>query len=345
VTVLAVRATAGWLGPGRLVRDVIVVLDGASIAYAGPAGQAPPHAPDQEIVVDGFVMPGVVDRHVHMGLADALAVVVGGTTAVRDLGWPPGVIHRVAVASQDPAFDGPYVRAVGPIVTCRGGYPTRAGWAPEGTGLEVRGPEQAAEAAERVLREGTAGAVKVALNADAGAVLDDRELAAVCGAAHAKGAIVTAHVQGAGQAARALVAGVDEFAHCPWSERLADDVIHRAAARMRIVSTLDIHSHGRDTPELRIAVDNLRRFVHAGGRVVYGTDLGNGPIPPGIHHGEAVHLAAAGLGPEAILEAMTFRPLDAGERGDLVALAGDPLEDLDALRRPILVLRQGRRLR
>ena len=49
---------------------------------------------------------------------------------------------------------------------------------------------------------------------------------------------------------------------------------------MRIVSTLDIHGWGSDTPEIRTALDNLSRFHAAGGRVVYGTDLGNGPIPP-----------------------------------------------------------------
>jgi imidazolonepropionase-like amidohydrolase len=345
VTVLAVRAPAGWLGPGRVIQKVLLLFDGPSIVYAGPAVARPPQEADEEIVVDGFVMPGVVDRHVHIGLADPPAVVAGGTTAVRDLGWPPRVVHPLAAASEDPAFDGPYVRAVGPILTCPGGYPTRAGWAPQGTGLEVRGPEQAAAQAAQVLREGTAGAVKVALNADAGPVLDDGELAAICDAAHRTDAIVTAHVQGAGQAARALAAGVDEFAHCPWSERLPDDLIREAAARMRIVSTLDIHSYGGDTPELRIAVDNLRRFVRAGGRVAYGTDLGNGPLPAGIHHGEAVHLARAGLPPEAILDAMTFRPLAAGERADLVALAADPFEDLEALRHVVLVFRQGRRVR
>ena len=60
---------------------------------------------------------------------------------------------------------------------------------------------------------------------------------------------------------------------------------------MRIVSTLDIQSYGRDTPEIRTALDNLRRFHAAGGEVSYGTDLGNGPIPAGIHTREVLLLA------------------------------------------------------
>ena len=50
---------------------------------------------------------------------------------------------------------------------------------------------------------------------------------------------------------------------------------------MRIVSTLDSLSFGRPTPELAVALDNLRRFHEAGGSVIYGTDLGNGVDPTG----------------------------------------------------------------
>ena len=93
---LAIRASAGWLGPGRLVEDPVVVIDGGRVVFAGtgadpavvadrdadgrrdPAGRAgaSPES-DEEIRVDGFLMPGVVDRHVHIGLSDPGAVVAG----------------------------------------------------------------------------------------------------------------------------------------------------------------------------------------------------------------------------------------------------------------------------
>jgi imidazolonepropionase-like amidohydrolase len=234
---------------------------------------------------------------------------------------------------------------VGPILTCFGGYPTRAAWAPPGTGLEVRGAEEAAAAVGEVLDRSDVALVKVALNAEAGPTLTDQELVAVCDAAHAREALVTAHVQGEGQVERALGAGIDEFAHCPWSERPTDDLIEAMARRTRIVSTLDIHSFGATTPDLTVAVDNLRRFLLAGGTVVYGTDLGNGSIPPGIHPGEISHLFRAGLSPEGILRALTFRPLEAGEPASLIALGGNPLETVDAYEDVRLVLRSGRRLR
>ena len=332
------NAPLGWLGPGKLVDRVTVTVEGGSISYAGPA--TPTNLPSLD--VDGFVMPGVVDRHVHIGLADPVAVLEGGVTAVRDLGWPPEDIFPLADASEGPGFDGPLIRAVGPILTCRAGYPSRAGWAPFGTALEVDGPDQAAAATRDVLRRSGVPVVKAALNADAGPTLADETLVAICDAAHEGRALVSVHAQGAGQVGRALGAGADELAHCPWSERLTDDVVAAMAGRMRIVSTLDIHSYGADTPGLRTATDNLRRFVEAGGRVAYGTDLGNGPIPPGIHVGEAWHLARAGLSFERVLEAMTFRPLAPGEPADIIALAANPLEDLDALGDVLLVIRAGR---
>ena len=317
----------------------MVAVERGLIEFAGTASVA---EDVPAIDVDGFLMPGVVDRHVHIGLSEPSAVLAGGVVAVRDLGWPPEEILAAADASETPGFDGPLIRAVGPIVTCRGGYPARASWAPRGTALEVAGPELAADAVRGVLDDSGVGVVKIALNSDAGPTLTDEELLAICDTAHGLDAIVTCHAQGGGQVERALGAGVDELAHCPWSETLSDEVVDAMTPRMRIVSTLDIHSFGRDTPDLRRATDNLNRFLRAGGRVVYGTDLGNGAIPPGINVREAWHLRDAGLSPAAVLEAMTFRPLDAGEPADLVALGGSPLDDLDAFGDVRLVMRSGR---
>jgi len=342
---IALRAPIGWLGPGRLVEDVLVVVEGSRVAYAGPRAAYPGEYDVEDVArAEGFLMPGVVDRHVHIGLAEPGAVVRGGVTAVRDLGWNPEDVFRDAEASEGP-FDGPLIRAVGPILTCPGGYPSRAGWAPPGTALEVRGPEEAAAAVKAVLGRSGLAVIKVALNAEAGPTMSDEDLLAVCDATHQAEAIVTAHVQGAGQAERAVGAGVDEFAHCPWTERLPDDLLTAMAARIRIVSTLDIHSHGKETPQLHIALDNLNRFLATGGRVVYGTDLGNGPIPPGIHVAEIWHLRRAGLAPQQLLEALTFRPLAAGEPADVVVLGGNPLEDLGSFGTVKLVLRAGRRMR
>jgi imidazolonepropionase-like amidohydrolase len=315
-----------------------VVVDGSRIAWVGPAWEAPEAG--RELTGDWFLLPGAVDHHVHIGLSDPRAVLHGGVTLCRDLAWPPDDIFPLCDISQSTDFAGPVVVAAGPMITAPGGYPGRAGWCPEGGWVEVRDADQAREAVDRIAAQDPA-AIKVSLNAEAGPTLSDPALVAVCDAAHHRGLSVTAHVQGRGQTDRALGAGVDELAHCPWTERLSDDVVEALARRAAIVSTLDIHSYGRDTPELRTALDNLRRFVSAGGRVRYGTDLGNGPIPPGIHAGEVLHLVEAGMSVDEVLGAMTVRPLEAGAVADVVGLRADPFEDLGALHRVELVVRTG----
>jgi imidazolonepropionase-like amidohydrolase len=314
------------------------VVEGSSISYAGPPHEAP--GADEELQGDWFLIPGVIDHHVHIGLSDPRAVLRGGVTACRDLAWPPEDIFPLCDISQATEFEGPVVEAVGPMITAPGGYPSRAGWCPEGGWLPVRDADQGANAVTRIAAQDPV-AIKVSLNDEAGPTLSDAALVAVCDAAHARGLAVTAHVQGRGQTERALGAGVDELAHCPWSERLTDEVIAALARGVTIVSTLDIHSYGRDTPELATAVDNLRRFTAAGGRVRYGTDLGNGAIPPGLHSGEARHLAEAGLSTDAILRAMTRSPLRTGEVADVIGLRADPFEDPDAFGRVGLVVRTG----
>ncbi len=336
---LSVRAPLGWLGPGRLVENVSVVIDRDTIVYAGEPRGAPPS--EVTVLLDGVLLPAVADRHVHIGLADPGAVLLGGVTAVRDLAWPASEIFPLADASDGPSFNGPLVRAGGPMITAPAGYPTRSAWAPRGTGLEVGGVEEAAAAVDGLAGRGAAH-IKVSLNSEAGPTPTDEELVAIVETAHRHDLLVTAHVQGKGQAERALGAGIDEVAHTPWTERIPDPVIEGMAQSMRMVSTLDIHSYGDDNPQIRTAIDNLSRFARAGGRVLYGTDLGNGPIPPGIDVREVNLLFQSGLAPEAVLETMMRSPLESGAPADLIGVARSPFEDLEALGELRLVMRSGR---
>jgi imidazolonepropionase-like amidohydrolase len=335
---LVLRAPIAWLGPGRLSADVQVICEGGVIQEVGRVHPVPAEA--EVLSVGGFLMPAAADRHVHIGLSDPAAVLRRGVTAVRDLGWPPDHIFPMADASELSSFKGPLVLAAGPMLTAPGGYPAGAPWAPEGTARELDGPQDAAAAVGELAVLG-ATAVKVSLNAEAGPTPTDAELASICDAAHAADLMVTAHAQGGGQVERALGAGVDELAHTPWTQRLSEELITAAASRMRIVSTLDIHSFGRDTPALHVALDNLRRFHEAGGEVVYGTDLGNGPIPAGIDTHELELLAAAGLAADEVLQALVRAPLEPGAPADLVALDDGPMEDLRAFEHIRLVVRAG----
>ncbi|WP_216609983.1 amidohydrolase family protein [Cellulosimicrobium protaetiae] len=299
----------------------------------------------------GTWLPPLVDAHVHLGLVDPVAVRRGGIAVVHDLGWVPDVARRWPGT---PGF--PEVAFAGAFLTAPGGYPSDRSWAPTGSVEEVATPDEAVAAVDRQVAAG-ASFVKVALHSDAGPVPDDVTLAALVGHAHARGRDVVAHVEGQGMAARAFEAGVDRFAHAPFSEHLRDDLLRamarpRASARPRPdsprpdaehdparrrtrpggrkepdndphvvfggagvswVSTLDVHGWGSPRAEQGVAVDNVRRFVALGGTVVYGTDLGNGPLPLGVNPRELRALAAAGLDAHDLVAALT-RDAPAGRR-------------------------------
>lgn len=248
------------------------------------------------------------DFHVHLDLVDPAVVASGGLARVLDLGS----------AAPTAAGDVEVVRA-GRMLTAVGGYPSTRPWAVGGLFREVADDEVDAAVAEQVA-DGAA-VIKIALNVDAGPVWGDDTLAAVVGAAHAARRKVIAHIEGAGQSARAAATGVDAFAHTPFTERLDDALIAHLAAGTTWISTLRIHT-GRDR---ETAIDNLRRFKTAGGDILYGTDMGNGPSSGGVEHDELEALVEAGLSDDDLVAALTGGSL-------LPPLPFDHDQALDAVR-------------
>ncbi|MFE5336172.1 amidohydrolase [Isoptericola sp. NPDC056573] len=278
------------------------------VAPVGLPADVPPEV-RRRLGEGGTLLPPFTDAHVHLGLVDPAPLRSRGVAAVHDLGWIP---DDVAALAADPAL--PRVAYAGAFLTAPGGYPSDRSWAPPGAVEEVADPAAAVAAVDRQVAAG-ASFVKVALHGDAGPVPDDVTLAAVVGRAHERGTDVVAHAEGPGQAVRAFEAGVDRLAHAPFSERLPDELLVAMAAgrapggptgrrSMTWLSTLDIHGWGDPTREHEVALDNVRRFVAAGGRVRYGTDLGNGPLPVGLNARELAALAAAGLGRRSLLVAL-----------------------------------------
>ena len=279
----------GWHGRSTLVVDDSGFRMATDVDPA-PAGHLP-----------GTILPGFRDAHVHLGLVDGSALLAGGIAAVDDFGWDLDV---AAAWPGDAAL--PEVRFAGQFLTAPGGYPTHDGWAPAESVEPVASPEQAPIAVNRQLDAG-ASFIKITLNSDDGPIFDDATLSAIVGHAHARGVTVAAHVQGAGQAERAFEAGVDRLAHSPWSERLDDRLLASMALAQTWVSTLDIHGWGHFGAAFETASDNVRRFHAASGMVVYGTDLGNGPLPVGVNERELLALEHAGLGMDALVAAIVTR--------------------------------------
>jgi len=310
------RAWSGrWHGPSVVrVSPAAVHLVGA----AGPEHADLPHLP-------GTLFSPFTDSHVHLGLVEPAQLARGGVGRVLDLGWGPDVAALWPERGRvDPGW--PEVQVAGGLLCPPGGYPSRAGWAPDDASGEVA---DAADAERAVVRMHDLGAsvVKLTLNADAGPVFDDDVLRAIATAAERVGLLTVAHVQGPGQVRRALDAGLLRFAHTPFSELLPDDLLDRAADGTWI-STLDIHRADPDadddgsagsrpaSPVQEVAIANLRGFRDRGGHVLYGTDLGNGDLPVGVNERELRALQRVGLDRDALLRALgSDDSLDAGHDG------------------------------
>lgn len=336
------------------VDDAVVALAGGSISFAGEAGAAPPAGEAELVDAAGLtLMPGFIDSHVHIGYAAPIDVLVGGVTTVRDLGWPPEDIWGLVSDSRSDDFEGPQILAAGQMLTVPGGYPTRAAWAPPGTGRAIR---CAAEGLEAVAEQAESGAcvVKVALNPLVGPTLDARMLGAIVSAAHDRGLRVTGHVYGLSELHKALDAGIDELAHMLMSpEHIPAATIERMVDQtMAVVPTLSCFFD--DAQEIAIA--NLRTFVDWGGEVVYGTDLGNEGPRPGIDAREVDALSRSGLSGARIVAAATVDAarylglndrgvLEPGRRADVVGVRWTPGDAARGLTEVALVWRAGRRIR
>ncbi|REC99990.1 hypothetical protein DEU35_0970 [Microbacterium sp. AG157] len=260
----------------------------------------------------GSALPAFVDHHVHLHLIDSGSLARRGIAAVVDLGGDPAALARRPEGLPRIAFAGAFL-------TVPGGYPDGRSWAPRSVVRFVtdasRHPGVHDGARTAVDEQADAGAkvIKVALHADAGPVLTDEALAAVVASATERGLPVVAHAQGPGQVDRAIAAGVSVLAHTPFDAPVSRRTLARAvAAGQAWISTLDIH-RGADRER---AIANLRAFAARGGRVLYGTDLGNGSLPVGVNRRELLALTAAGVRGDALVAALTdpwprTTPLDA----------------------------------
>ena len=104
--------------------------------------------------------------------------------------------------------------------------------------------------------------------------------------------------------------------------------------------------------EIDRASENVRRMRAAGVRLLAGTDAPNLSAHGASLHGELELLTRAGLTPAEALRAATMMPAQAfrltdrgrivpGARADLVLVAGNPLEDIEATRAIARIFRNG----
>lgn len=266
------------------------------------------------------VLGAPTDAHVHLGLVDTAAVAASVLGRVVDLGGSLDAPRAIPADGRPPLR----VDIAGPFLTPPGGYPSDRAWADPTWVREIDDDAAAARAVAELAAAGVA-LLKIASNSTAGPVFDDDLLASLVTRGRAHGLPVVVHVEGPGEARRALRAGATHLAHTPFTELLSSAEIAAHAERTTWISTLAIHPAG--SRERAAALENLRAFHAAGGRVRYGTDMGNGPTPLGLNHAELAALREAGLSTANLLAALDLA--DARDPAARLMLVDGEGDDVD----------------
>lgn len=140
-------------------------------------------------------------------------------------------------------------------------------------------------------------------------VMRPQVAAAAVKVAHRDGALVFAHTSNRAGLQVAFEAGVDVIAHVPSETEGIDDLLLAcAAAGIRMVPTLHMFAHTVTTSRdfLDPIADALRTFVQAGGRLLFGTDVGY--MDDYDTTGELDALSECGLSAADMLRMLTTEP-------------------------------------
>jgi imidazolonepropionase-like amidohydrolase len=344
------------------IKDAVLIIQGERIAAAGPRSSIDIPEGAQLIDVQGAtLLPGFFNAHVHGAYnAEKLAAwAQEGVTTVRDLGayqWPPSTTLLARVEK-----DKRYARLIsgGIFITPPGGYPIAVFG---GNGKTISTTAEAPLAVNELLDQG-ADVIKISLESgqifgQAIPMLTLEQVRAIVTTAHHRGTRVSAHATVTQDLKRAIDEGVDDMAHMV-VDPINDDLIKAMIERDMVwVPTIELWKnvgHGQDTN----VIENLHRYVAAGGQVALGTDFEGyyTPFQLGMPMKEIGWMSEAGMTPMQIIVAATknaarvcnvekgLGTLETGKIADVLIVKGDPLQDLQILSKVLYVIHKGEVIR
>ena len=309
------------------------------------------------------------------GVANARKTLLAGFTTVRDLGSRDFADAALRDAIARGRVPGPRMLVAVRSLSATGGHGD-ANNLPEDVRVErysgiADGPEAIRQKVRENVKYGAdwikvlaTGGVMSAGTDPRSADYTEEELRAAVEAAREKGRDVAAHAHGTEGIRRAVRAGVRTIEH---ASMLDDETIRLIKDRgVFIVSNPYTNAYmvergaaggyqpyqlekAREILGLKMA--SLRRAVRAGLLVAYGTDAG--VQPHGINGRQLAFLVEAGMTPLQAIQSATvvnakllrmegrIGTLKAGAFADLVAVPGNPLQDVRALERPVFVMKEG----
>ena len=312
-----------------------------------------------------------------IGVKNARITARAGFTTVRDLGSGPQVGFALARATQQGIIVGPRIVSSGPAISIIGGHGDVTGFRPEviealSVDNTCTGPEQCAA---RVREFARAGAQVIKFTATGGVLsqqargleahFSDEEMRAIVVTAHSLGLKVAAHAHGARGIEAAARAGVDSIEHGTFADARAIQAMRASGSvmvptMMALVGVREGLGRGIYTPvveaKIRETAEQLGRAARAaraaGVPVVFGTDAGVFPHGRnaeefrmmvdlvGMTPAEAIASATTGAARLLGLETEVGR-IAPGLSADLIAVAGDPLQDVRELERVLFVMVRG----
>ena len=350
-------------------------------------------------LTDSFILPGLIDAHVHLtlayksgrsafeitgeemlmdGVVNARATLQAGFTTVRDVGarphsWPLIVLRDAIEAGKIP---GPRVFAAGNSISATGGHADYFDWPDHMLEvLETPGLcDDTGSCRRAVRRQFRQGADLIKINATGGggernggrddppAFFPD-EFAALVETARSLNLKVAAHAHGTAGINSALNAGVDSIEHGSFLDEESIRLFNATGAFL--VPTLSVHNvllaeiddaTGMMKQRIQNFLDehpvNVGKAYRAGVRIALGTDAGI--VPHGDNAHELEWYVSVGMTNQDAIKTATVNAaellgiesdagtLAGGKPADLIAVRGDPLEDITALRNVIFVMKSGR---
>lgn len=359
---------------GTIVSKATVVIRGTAIESITTG--APPSGARVIDLHNRYVVPGLIDAHVHIAsLPQLRAALESGVTTVRSA----GVSNYVDVGMRELVKKG-YV--AGPDVLAAG-YHVRPSIAPE---MYLDFPElgdllstgiTSGDGIRRAVRANLSKGVdwiKALATERAGTpdtdprkqVYSQEELRILVAEAATRDIPVMAHAHGAEGADAAVRAGVRSIEHGTY---LADETLQLMAKQGTYFDPTadivnDLAEAGGDydnaglkrrgemmRPILRAAISRAQKF---GVKIVAGSDTAYGPNSVARISRECGELVAAGLSPLQALQAATIvnsemlrldkktGAVEAGLEADVLVVDGNPLDNVRTLLDPLLVISNGR---
>jgi imidazolonepropionase-like amidohydrolase len=323
----------------------------------------------------GYASLGIsIPREALYGARNARVTLEAGFTTVRNVG--AGAYTDVALRDAIDAGDipGPRMDVSGPAIGITGGhcdenllppqFNYRADGVADGVAAVMQKTRENVKYGASVIKICATGGVLSKGDSPGAEQFSDEEIRAIVTEAHRLGRKVAAHAHGASGIRQAVLAGVDSIEHGSY---INDEDIRLMKERgTYLVPTLYLGDWFMENAQrlnvppyimekartvLPLARQNVSRAFKAGVKVAFGTDAA--VYPHGLNGHEFAVMVKLGLTPLEAIKAATVNAADLlgwsdrigaiepGHFADIIAVSGDPLNDVTELERVRFVMKGG----